>query len=423
MFSSLMLAARPACRAAAGMLLGAALSQVVAAQELTLDEAQRLATMAQPQLEARRSAIEASREAAVVARELPDPKLKFGLLNVPIEGDDAFSLSGEPMTMAMVGVMQEFPRQSKRELRGEVLGLSGERSAGELAGLRQQIRRDTALAWLDVWVAERAREVISRQQNEAQIEIDSLAIALRNNRVGAADVAAARVALELLRDRELAQQGAASAGRAMLARWIGPRAQAPLPTSLPALPQPVNADLLAQDVESHPRLMTADAQVRMAESEARLANLSSHPDWSMELAYARRGSQFGDMVSLQFQIDLPLLQARRQDHVVAAKLAEARQARDLREDELRDMRAAALQLHAQWQAADARARMFEQRVLPEAGNGLRAATAAYRSGKGELGDVLAARRALLDLELESLIRRVEVARLSVQLDYFSLKGE
>lgn len=423
MFFTLMLAARPACHVSVGMLLGVVLSQVVAAQELTFDEVLHLATTTQPQLDARRSAIEAAHEAAVLARELPDPKLKLGVINVPIEGDNALSLNAEPMTMTMIGIAQEFPRQSKRSLRGDVLDLSGEFSAGELSALRLRMRREAALAWLDAWTAERAIEVIGRQQDEARIELDSLAIALRNNRAGVADLASARVALELLRDREQEQLGAQNAARAMLARWIGPRAQAPLPVSLPQLRQPMNPEQILSDLKSHPRIATADVQVRIAESEARLAGLSSRPDWSMEMAYARRGAQFGDMVSLQFQLDLPILQARRQDRAVAAKLAQARQARELREDELRDMDAAVLQLHAQWLAADARAQRFEQRVLPEARNGLHAATAAYRSGKGVLGDVLAARRALLDLELEALMRRVEVARLAVKLDYFSATGE
>ncbi|UCH47516.1 MAG: TolC family protein [Betaproteobacteria bacterium] len=393
------------------------------AQELTLEEAQRLAETAQPQLNARRSAIEAAGEAAAAARELPDPKLKLGFLNVPIEGDEAFSLDAEPMTMAMIGVVQAFPRQSKRMLRGEVYSLVGERGASELAASRLRLRRDAALGWLQAWLAERALELIARQQAEARIEIESLVIALRNNRANAAEVSAARVELELLRDREQAQLGMKHAARARLARWVGERAAAPLPVALPEKPQPANTDSLARDVATHPRLEAAQVQARIAETEARLANLSTRPDWRMEVAYGHRAPKFGSMISLQFQIDMPILQDRRQNRSIAARLAEARQARELREDELRQMRAAALQLHAQWESADARSRLFEQRVLPEARKRLRAATASYRSGKSELGDVLEARRALLDLELESLMRRGEVVRLLVELEYFEATGE
>lgn len=393
------------------------------AQELTLEETQRLAETAQPQLNARRSAIEAASEAAEAARELPDPRLKLGIVNVPIEGDRAFSFDAEPMTMATIGVIQAFTLQSKRMLRGEVYSLAGERSASELAELRLQLRRDAALSWLEVWLAERALELIARQQREVQIEIESLVIALRNNRASAADVSAARVELELLRDREQAQLGMKHGARARLSRWVGERAAAPLPVALPEKPQPGNTDLLASIVAAHPRLEAAQTQARITETEAQLANLSTRPDWSMELTYGHRASQYGGMISLQFQFDMPILQDRRQNRSIAARLAEAQQARELREDELREMHSAALQLRAQWQSADARVRLFEEHVLPQARNSLRAAIASYRSGKGQLREVLAARRALLDLELAALMRRAEVMQLAIELEYFGATGE
>ena len=392
------------------------------AQELTFDEAQRLAETDQPQLAARRSATAAADEAAVAARQLPDPTLKLGLLNVPIEGANALSLDSEAMTMAMVGVIQKFPRAAKRELRGEVLHLSGRRSAQELLFLRLQMRRDAALAWLDAWNATRSLELIGRQQREMEIEIEARAIALKNNRASTMEVARARVALELVRDRTHAQQGELQAARARLARWIGARASAPLPELFPELPAPPDADELVQTLESHPLITTADADVHIAEAQARLAHQSVQPDWSMELAYGRRGQQFGDMVTLQFQIDLPFLQERRQDRSIASTLASAQQARELREDVLRELRASAKQLRARWESAEAQAVAFEQRVLPESRNVLQAATVSYRSGKAELADVLSARRELLDLELVALMRRVEAARLVVELDYFGMRG-
>ena len=47
------------------------------------------------------------------------------------------------------------------------------------------------------------------------------------------------------------------------------------------------------------------------------------------------------------------------------------------------------------------------------------ALAAYRAGRGTLFEALAARRALLDAQLEHLMRQVETARAAVALDYFA----
>ncbi len=63
--------------------------------------------------------VEAAREMAGPPAELPDPQLFFGVENVPTGGADRWSLTRDGMTMTRVGLMQEFPRAAKRELRAE----------------------------------------------------------------------------------------------------------------------------------------------------------------------------------------------------------------------------------------------------------------------------------------------------------------
>lgn len=74
---------------------------------LTLEQALNLAEQEAPSLDAQRANLEAARSAAIPAGELPDPKLKLGLQNVPIEGDQRWRLDEDFMTMQMVGVMQD----------------------------------------------------------------------------------------------------------------------------------------------------------------------------------------------------------------------------------------------------------------------------------------------------------------------------
>ena len=53
-------------------------------QSLTMAEAIRLATQSQPLLQSLDDAAAASHEAAAASGQLPDPKLKFGVQNLPI---------------------------------------------------------------------------------------------------------------------------------------------------------------------------------------------------------------------------------------------------------------------------------------------------------------------------------------------------
>lgn len=393
------------------------LAAPVTAQVLTLDEAQRLAVVAQPLLDSRQASIVAARESAIAAQQLPDPKLRAGILNLPVEGPEAFTLGQDSMTMRMIGVMQEFPRREKRALRGRLLQLEGERGELELGFLRREFRRDAAAAWLDVWLPARTAALTRALLEETRTQIDAQTIQFRAGRADAADIAMLRVEYELLRDREQQALGEEQAARAMLSRWIGERASAPLPETLPDIAAPTLDELRAA-IDRHPHLNVFAMDAQIADVDARLAQIAAKPDWNIELAYSQRGPAYSNMVSIQFGIDLPLFQRNRQDRTVHAKLAAAEAARGRQEDNRREMKAEATRLHAQFRSNRDRARLFRERVLTEARGRLEAAAAAYRGGRGALAQVLAARAALLDLEIETLVREAAAARSAIELAYF-----
>ena len=111
---------RSPCPALGRIVLAAVLSfgAVEAhAAALTLDDALRLAQARSRQLPAQDAAASAAREMAVAAGQRPDPTLKAGINNLPINGADRFSLTRDFMTMRSVGVMQEFTREGKLKAR------------------------------------------------------------------------------------------------------------------------------------------------------------------------------------------------------------------------------------------------------------------------------------------------------------------
>ena len=73
------------------------------------------------------------------------------------------------MTMRRIGVMQEFTRGEKRELRGRALrARGGEVRSPKRAPPVAAIERDTALAWLDRYYAEAMAAVIAEQADAGQ---------------------------------------------------------------------------------------------------------------------------------------------------------------------------------------------------------------------------------------------------------------
>ena len=111
---------------------------------LALEEAERMALSRQPLLDAQRATVRAARERAVAMRQLPDPMLLAGVQNLPVNGEDRYSLSMDPMTMTSIGVMQEFPLPGKRRLRGRAEALMADAGDAKLTALERAVQRDTS---------------------------------------------------------------------------------------------------------------------------------------------------------------------------------------------------------------------------------------------------------------------------------------
>src|SRR3546814_14293139 len=67
-------------------------AQGAQAQPVGYEEALRAARLNQPVLQARELEVEALRSTAEAADELPDPRLRVGIVNLPVTGPAAFDL-------------------------------------------------------------------------------------------------------------------------------------------------------------------------------------------------------------------------------------------------------------------------------------------------------------------------------------------
>ena len=393
----------------AGLTLLHPLSASAAEAALSLAEALRLAVAQSPQLTAQRSMSDAAREMAGPAGELPDPKLKVGVENVPTDGPDAWSLTRDFMTMTRIGLMQEFPRGEKRELKSQRALRDAERASAVVEVSALAIRRETAAAWLARRYAAETERAIAEQIAEAELAVATTAASYRAGKAPQADVIMTQTTVLELRNRatEAAMQG--KRARIALARYIGADADRPLGDAPDTARLPFDPALLA-DIDAQPEIRLARAQESYAAAEADIARAAKQPDWSAEVSYAVRGSPYANMVSLMVSIDLPWSPGTRQDREHAAKLKEQDAAREMREDALRMRRADVESMRAEWEAARAQAARIRDDMLPLAAQRRDAALAGYRSGSGTLAAVLDARRAELDVRLALLQQEQAAAK-------------
>jgi outer membrane protein TolC len=380
-------------------------------------EALQIAQERSARISAQQFAVGAAAEQAARAAELPDPKLRFGLDNVPVSNPDALSLTRDFMTMRRIGYMQDMPNADKRRARGDRAQREQQVELAHLDAQRAQLRQDTAIAWLDVHYAERTLQALQRLSNAFKLEAETAAPAVASGRMPASAAVGARVAFETVQDRLTEQRRMVSRARAMLAALIGDEAERPT-GARPAIDVLAHAPgALIAGIAAHPDQRVFEQREALAASEVALAASSRKPDWGWEVSFGQREPRFSNMVSVMITMDLPMWKSTRQDRDVAARMKQLEQARAQREDARRMHEAEVRMLVADWTFAGERAARFEKNVLPLAQERAELALAAYRGGRGELAAALEARRAETEIELSRLGAELERARAWARLNY------
>ncbi|WP_439858823.1 TolC family protein [Pseudomonas sp. MBLB4136] len=370
------------------------------AAALTLEQALQLAEQQTPSLAAQAAGVDAARSAAIAAGELPDPKLLLGLQNVPAEGPDRGSLNSDFMTMQMVGVMQEVPNRAKRQARVDVAQAGIQRASAEQRVERLQVRRETALAWISALAVEHKLELFTTLYEENRLLGKAVQARIAGGRGQAADAVAPRQEAALLAEQEDQLISQRSRQRAALRRWIGEAAEQTPVGRLPAWP--VDAQHYRSKLQQHPELGAFAPMTEEAEARVREAVADKRPDWSWELDYQRRGREFGDMVSVQFSIDLPLFPGARQNPRIAARHAELNRVQAEREALEREHAAQLSDDLAEFQRLQRAVQRSEDSLVPLAEEKLALSLADYRGGSGELSAVVAARRELIEARLRQI---------------------
>ena len=407
------------------VLLALGLCGSVSADEspLTLAEAQRIATLRSKQIEAGDLGVSASKNLAVAAAERPDPVAKIALENVPVNGSEAFSLQQDSMTMRSVGIMQEITRPSKLRARAAESEQAVRLAEAKRAQTLVEVRRDSALAWLDRYYAEAAQRIIAEQVEAARLEVSAAVAAYRGGHGTAADVLAARGALAEIEDQAAEASRGVSTSKIALARWVGDAADRELAGQPVIDTIPLHKHTLDAQLLDHPQIQALERREELARAGAEVARADRHPDWSVEFVYSARGSGYSNMATLELTVPLEIRRAYRQNPKLAAKLAEASQAKAEREEMLREHAAQIAAGIDAWESARVRRDRYRTTIIPLAADRTVAARAAYRGGKATLADLLSAHRAEIDARIKALELESTAARLCAQLAFLSVPAD
>jgi outer membrane protein TolC len=389
---------------------------------LTLNEALQLSLQRSPLIKAADASVQASHEAAAKAGQLPDPTLKVGIENVPVNGPDRWSTTRDFMTMRRVGIEQQWVSEDKRAARTERAQRAVEMEQGSYLENVAKVRQETATAWVNVLYGQRALAFFQRMEKQTEEDLAAVQSAHRGAKATASDVTQAQLALSQAQDATRKCEQDLRNSRLALSRWIIVSIES-VADETPLLVSHVS-NLPVEELEKvHPMLFTARRAITLADADTAVATRERHPDWAIEAGFSQRGSQYSNMVSVGVSIPIPVNRAQKQDRDIAEKSALGTRARLQYEDTLREMQTEIQSLSTTLKSLKERVAQLNARLLPAATQQAELATAAYRAGSGGLSAVFNARKMLLERQLQVAEIEKEAALTWAKLEHHVVPHE
>lgn len=380
------------------------------AQAWTLDQTLTAARNYSAELSASRNEAKALESMADSARELPDPKLKFGIENVPVQGSNDGRFTREGMTMQKVGIMQRYVSEEKRDRKAQTLQAQSQGVNAKAMTLLANLQRDTAQAWLDLALSEQALKAARALVKETENQPGVLKASVAAGSSAPDSVLALRISLSAMRDKVTLAERDVRLAQARLLQLTGESVTA-ISGKLPAWQRlPADEKTLEEGIALHPEVIAAAKEANTAKARSSESAISAIPDVDVEVYYAHRSEDYDDMAGVMFTVDLPLFQSRRQDKDHAADVSRTMQANDQLALTTRAHTAQLSTLVAEYQAAQTLWLRQRDEVLPLQQQRVRLLNAQYRSGQSDLAALLAARRDLLDTTFATSEAEKTVAR-------------
>lgn len=396
----------------------------LAAANLGIREAEQLAQANDPALMSIEARSRSMSELAEASSSLPDPQLKLGFANLPV---DSFSLDQEPMTQTVIGLRQVFPRGKTRTLSQQRVRDSIAGNDAEAEDRTQQVLLATRAAFVGVYLQTEHRRILE----QSRITLTDLAEITReyygSGRAHQQDVIQARLELAKVEERLARVHQQEDQARADLAQFIGNDAYRDIDPGWPILRDPNSVQEIMAKLAEHPKLRAWRHRVESSRTAEDITRQAYKPGFAVDLAYGGRsgrnmdGSSRSDFLSVFVSMDLPLFTGNRQDRKLASNIAETTAMEFARDDVLRTMQASVQKHDAALAGNSERLRMYEELLLPQAEFNAEAAFEAYQDAVGSLTTLLRARIGEYELKLSHADLRAGEIRTRAQLLYLQGK--
>jgi hypothetical protein len=385
--------------------------------------------------------------ASIAAGALPNPQVSLGFANLPI---DSYDFDQEAMTQFKVGVSQMFPRGQSLELRQQRLAILGAEQPQLRAERRARVAVVVSQLWLDAYLAKRTVQRIEddRELFEYLVDVVQSNYSSTTDKTRQQDFIRAQLELTRLDDRLALLRQQQETALSALAEWLGSddyvatatdwllaTALAPVKIDDSAASIPLRHDSvllepgsldpvwLAQQLLLHPAIQGLDQRIDAEFVGVAIAEQKYKPQWGVNASYGYRddapdGMQRDDFFSVGVTFDLPIFTAQRQDKAVQSAQSLAESIKTDKWLALRSMRARLEMFRGQLLRLNQRRALYRDHLLLQIHDQAEASLSAYASDGGDFSEVVRARIAELNANIDAMALDVERLKLIAQLNYF-----
>ena len=362
------------------------------------------------------------------AGSLENPRLGFGLANIPT---DTFDLDQEPMTQKQIFISQKFPWFGKLELAEQIAGLDAARAAALYQADQLKVVRQLTQLWFDLdftghslMTNLRLKELITQILRIAETRYatgDGLQQDILEAQVQLSKLINERIDLKGQERKLLSSIGELLNSNGMYTREI----QLKSPQIIE--PQEDTMQLVQQALLNNPILLAETIAEERARQKVALAEKDYGPDMDFRLSYGQREDDpvsdrsRADFFSAVVTFSVPLWQATRQDSKLEAMEIRQTAAEKSIQSFKNTLPHRINSLVSDINAAQENANLLEEALTLQADQLAEASLSSYSVGKVDFNTMLRARVNTLRFELQALKYRYTALKKSAELN--ELLGE
>ncbi len=385
---------------------------------------------------------------SVAAGTLPDPKISLGFSNLP---SDTFNFAQEGMTQFKVGVLQVLPRGDSLAIKQKQLKLNASQYPFQQKDRQAKVTVTVTHLWLEAYKAQQSIALIEHDRSLFD-QLAQVAQASYSSAVGKTsqqDVIRAQLELVRLDDRLTLLKQHKDMAIQRLNEWVSGyltnanfnptenlSAVSRLDSALPNIAllnphlyryaQPASLQSLSGYLSEHAAVKNLQQKIQASNTSIALAKQNYKPQWALNASYGYRdqdpmGNDRSDLFSMGVSFDLPLFTSNRQDQQLQAAVAKTEAVRTDKWLLIRKLMASFETARTKLFSLRQRSELYQSQLLPQMHEQAQASLSAYTSVNGDFSEVVRARIAELNANIDALAINVDLQKSRAQLNYFFMK--